>query len=117
MRREVRERIGETQGLAVNCIERMPAPTRSELQEMIRRHARSWTAQRTYADPDGGAAACSANWSQTIKQLEFRLRREFAADDEGEIFLYQSGDVPEEYRALVEEYYRALSRSRGNDGR
>ena len=49
-----------------------------------------------------------------MKQLEFELRRQFAADEEDRLFLFRSGDVPEEYRALVEEYYRALSRGRGS---
>ena len=72
--------------------------------------------ERTYADPME-VMRLQQELVETIKQLEFRLRREFAADEEGEIFLYQSGDVPDEYRALVEEYYRALARGRGSERR
>ena len=52
-----------------------------------------------------------------MKQLEFRLRREFALDGEQDILLYRSGDVPEADRALVDEYFRTLSRSREKGGR
>ena len=113
MRREVRERIGETQALG-RLLERVGASPQ-ELQEMIEA-MRALDREGTYADPEE-VARLQRELVETIKQLEFRLRREFAADDEGEIFLYQSGDVPEEYRALVEEYYRALSRGTGREPR
>jgi len=113
MRREVRERIGETQSLG-QLLERIGADPQ-ELQDMINA-MRALDRERTYADPME-VLRLQRELVETIKQLEFRLRREFAADGEGEIFLYQSGDVPEEYRALVEEYYRALARSRGNERR
>ena len=113
MRREVRERIGETQALG-RLLERVGA-TPQELQEMIEA-MRSLDREGTYADPEE-VARLQRGLGETVKQLEFRLRREFAADDEGEIFLYQSGDVPDEYRALVEEYYRALSRGSGSEPR
>ena len=113
MRREVRERIGETQALG-RLLERVGASPQ-ELQEMIEA-MRALDREGTYADPEE-VARLQRELVETIKQLEFRLRREFAVDDEGEIFLYQSGDVPEEYRALVEEYYRTLSRGSGSGPR
>ena len=113
MRREVRERIGESQALA-GLIERAGADPR-ELQAMIDA-MRLLDRQSTYADPEE-VLRLQSELVQTIKQLEFRLRREFAVGDEEQIFLYQSGDVPEEYRALVEEYYRALSRDQGDRAR
>ena len=113
MRREVRERIGETQALG-QLLERVGASPQ-ELQDMIDA-MRALDREGTYADPEE-VARLQRELVETIKQLEFRLRREFAAGDESEIFLYQSGDVPEEYRALVEEYYRALSRGSGREPR
>lgn len=113
MRREIRERIGETQALGA-LLERVGASPQ-ELQDMIDA-MRALDREGTYADPEA-VARLQHELVETIKQLEFRLRREFAADDESEIFLHQSGDVPEEYRALVEEYYRALSRGSGRDPR
>ncbi|MDE2782407.1 MAG: DUF4175 family protein [Gemmatimonadota bacterium] len=113
MRREVRERIGETQALG-RLLERVGASPQ-ELQDMIEA-MRALDREGTYADPEE-VARLQSELVETIKQLEFRLRREFAVDEEGEVFLYQSGDVPEEYRALVEEYYRALSRGSGREPR
>ena len=113
MRREVRERAGEARTLA-GLVERAGADPR-ELQAMIDA-MRLLDRQGTYADTEE-VLRLQSELVQTIKQLEFRLRREFAAGDEERIFLYQSGDVPEEYRALVEEYYRALSRDEGSRAR
>jgi len=113
MRREIRERAGEARALA-GLVERAGADPR-ELQAMIDA-MRLLDRQGTYADPEE-VLRLQSELVQTIKQLEFRLRREFAAGDEEQIFLFQSGEVPEEYRALVEEYYRALSRDEGSRAR
>ena len=113
LRREARERLGETVALG-QLLERIGADPQ-ELRDMIEA-MRALDRERTYADPME-VMRLQQELVETIKQLEFRLRREFAADEEGEIFLYQSGDVPDEYRALVEEYYRALARGRGSERR
>lgn len=110
MRREVRERVGDAQTLA-GLIERIGADPR-ELQAMIDA-MRALDRERTYTDPEE-VLRLQSELVQGMKQLEFELRRRFAEDEEDQLFLYRSGDVPEEYRALVEEYYRALSRGRGS---
>ena len=51
---------------------------------------------------------------QGLKQFEDGLRRQLEGG-EREIFLSGSEDVPPGYREMVEEYYRALSRT-GGDG-
>ncbi len=112
MRREIRERLGETRALGT-LLERAGASPQ-ELQEMIDA-MRALDREGTYADPEA-VVRLQRELVETVKQLEFRLRRELAADDENGVFLYRSGDVPDEYRALVEEYYRALSRGSGRDG-
>ena len=76
---------------------------------------RSLDREGTYADPEE-VLRLQSQLVEGMKQLEFRLRREFALDEEQDILLFRSSDVPEEYRALVAEYYRALSRT-GRDGR
>ncbi|MDH3733735.1 MAG: hypothetical protein OEU54_09385, partial [Gemmatimonadota bacterium] len=48
---------------------------------------------------------------QGLKDFEFALRRDLGAEIE-RLFLSGSDDVPPEYRALVEEYYRSLSEGR-----
>lgn len=107
MRREVRERAGELRGLG-ELIERAGASA-EELAGMIAA-MRALDRDRTYDDP-AEALRLRAELLESMKQLEFRLRREFAADGEEQLLLQRSGDVPAEYRALVEEYYRELSRS------
>ena len=113
MRREIRERAGEARALA-GLIERAGADPR-ELQAMID-VMRALDREGTYADAEE-ILRLQNELVEGMKQLEFSLRREFAAGEEEQIFLHQSGDVPEEYRALVEEYYRALSRSGGSGRR
>ena len=115
MRREGRVRLGEARALA-ELIERAGADPR-ELEAMINA-MRALDRASTYDDPED-ALRLQAELVEGIKQLEFQLRRLFGAEEEDQLLLYQSGDVPEEYRALVEKYYKELARSRGSgrDGR
>jgi hypothetical protein len=48
-----------------------------------------------------------------LKRMEFSLRREVEGEAELRGSLTGSDEVPEGYRELVEEYYRALARSGG----
>ena len=49
-----------------------------------------------------------------LKQLEFGLRRELEGENQDRVFVSGSDEVPTGFRRLVEEYYRALSRTPGN---
>jgi flagellar motor switch protein FliG len=49
-----------------------------------------------------------------LKQVEFAIRRELEGEDEDRVFVSGSDEVPTGFRQLVEEYYRALSRSPSN---
>jgi hypothetical protein len=49
-----------------------------------------------------------------LQRLEFRLRREVEGEATERAVLQGSDEVPEGFRALVEEYFRALSRAGGN---
>lgn len=106
MRREVRERAGEARALA-ELMERAGTDP-SELEAMIAA-MRALDRDRTYSDPEE-VMRLRSELFEGMKQLEFRLRREFAAAGEEQLLMHRSGEVPEEYRALVEEYYRVLSR-------
>ena len=106
MRREVRERAGEARALA-ELMERAGADP-SELEAMIAA-MRALDRDRTYSSPEE-VMRLRSELVEGMKQLEFRLRRELAAAGEERLLMHRSGDVPEEYRALVEEYYRVLSR-------
>jgi hypothetical protein len=48
---------------------------------------------------------------EALKRLEFGLRRQVEGASDGPASLAGSGDVPDEYRRLVEEYYRKLAAS------
>ena len=49
-----------------------------------------------------------------MKRFEFGLRRQ-AKMNGSEVFLSGADDVPEQYRKLVEQYYKSLSK--GPDGK
>ena len=48
-----------------------------------------------------------------LQRLEFRIRREVEGDGSDKAVLSGPDEVPDKFRALVEEYFRALSRSGG----
>ena len=52
----------------------------------------------------------------SLKRLEFGLRREVEGEADRRATLSGSDEVPDGYRDLVEEYYRALARARGGSG-
>jgi hypothetical protein len=77
-----------------------------DLEAVIRDLGRLET-QRLYDDPEEAQRLQEAIL-RGLKDFEFTLRRGLSAELE-RLFLSGSDDVPPEYRALVEEYYRALS--------
>ena len=63
-----------------------------------------------FDDPEE-IARLQADVLRGLKDFEFALRRNLGEQIE-RFFLSGSDDVPEEYRDLVEAYYRALSEDR-----
>ena len=53
---------------------------------------------------------CSQFVAESLKRFEFGLRRKVDADKNA-IALTGSDEVPEEFRKLVEQYYRSLAKS------
>jgi hypothetical protein len=47
--------------------------------------------------------------TEQVKRIEFTLRRE--VDQQNSVVLSGSDEVPEQFRALVEQYYRSLART------
>jgi hypothetical protein len=66
---------------------------------------------RAYQDPDALAKLEQAA-TDNIKRFEYTLRRRLDANT-NQVFLSGTDDVPEQYRKLVEQYYRSLSNSKG----
>ena len=50
--------------------------------------------------------------TDNIKRFEYTLRRKLDGNN-SQVFLSGSDDVPEQYRKLVEQYYRSLSKGGG----
>jgi hypothetical protein len=69
-----------------------------------------------YTDPSA-LAELNEDMLNRLKRLEFGLRREVEGESERRATLSGSDEVPDGYRNLVEEYYRALARGSGPDGR
>ena len=69
-------------------------------------------ADGTYGNP-AQVAALQAQILETLKRLEFGLRREVEGTAPRRGTLAGSDEVPERYRELVEEYYRTLARGAG----
>jgi hypothetical protein len=66
---------------------------------------------RTYQNPDA-LNKLQASVTDNIKRFEYTLRRRLDANA-NQVFLSGTDDVPEQYRKLVEQYYRSLSKAGG----
>jgi len=67
-----------------------------------------------YADP-ANLSAIQDEVVQALKRLEFSLRRDVETTSGRRATLSGSDEVPEGYRKMVEEYYKALAKT-GNGG-
>ncbi|HVL66195.1 MAG TPA: hypothetical protein VM364_02905, partial [Vicinamibacterales bacterium] len=77
----------------------------------ILRSLRALDNDKVFADP-AQFDRLQAQAADAIKRFEFNLRRR--AELKGnEVFLSGDGDVPEEFRKLVEQYYKSLSKGGG----
>ena len=106
LRREARERGTEAEQLRREM--RALGVNPRELDALIR-DLRALDFDRPYDDP-AALARLQAQLVEGFRRLEFDLRRRL--DEGGQVLLSPADDVPPEYRALVEEYYRALARER-----
>ena len=68
-----------------------------------------------YTDP-GALADLHEDMLNRLKRLEFGLRREVEGEGDRRATLSGSDEVPDGYRNLVEEYYRALARGGSRRG-
>ncbi len=66
--------------------------------------------QRAYANPRD-LAEIQRDLVEALREFDFALRRHFASENREGPVVAGSGDVPEEYRRMVEEYYRSLAGS------
>jgi len=110
LQRELRERAREAEALGRELGEGRPgdrgaaAGLGSALREM-----RRFEDPRVYGEPRG-LAELVASVVQGLKAAEFAMRREVEGPDREKLFLSGTQDLPPGWQALVEEYYRSLSR-------
>ncbi|RPJ65485.1 MAG: hypothetical protein EHM24_21830 [Acidobacteria bacterium] len=106
LRREARERGAEAEQLRRDL--RGIGVEPRDLDRLIR-ELRALDTDQVYQDPTA-LARLQAQLLEGFRRFEFDLRRKLDAG--GEVLLSGAEDVPAEYRALVEEYYRTLARER-----
>ena len=81
-----------------------------ELDEIIK-GLRKLDDESVYANPET-LARLEQSVTDNVKRFEYMLRRRLDANS-GQVFLSGNDDVPEQYRKLVEQYYRSLSAKGG----
>jgi hypothetical protein len=106
LRSEVRQRLGEAQQLRG---ELSREGVDVEGLDRVIEGMRTLEGERVYLDPIG-LERLQASVIDGIKEFEFSLRRQVLGDQQDKLFLSGTDEVPEGFRKLVEEYYRALSR-------
>jgi hypothetical protein len=81
-----------------------------ELEEILK-GLRKLDDESAYANPET-VARLEQSVTDNIKRFEYTLRRRLDANA-SQVFLSGTDDVPEQYRKLVEQYYRSLSKGPG----
>jgi hypothetical protein len=105
-RREFEQRRGDLEDLRRNLAD--AGVNTGDLANILNR-LQELERARTYDDPREIERLQDAVIA-SLKEFEYGLRRQLGTGDEERLVLSGSDEVPEGYRALVEEYYRALSR-------
>src|SRR4029077_20747110 len=81
-----------------------------ELDEILK-GLRKLDDESPYVNPET-LARLEQSVTDNIKRFEYTLRRRLEANT-SQVFLSGTDDVPEQYRKLVEQYYRSLSKGGG----
>ena len=102
--REYQERAGEAQELRRLLTEE--GFDVDDLDAIIQR-MRELDDLRRYRDPEV-IAGLQTFVLEELKRFEYRLRREIDEENE-DLFLAGNEEMPDEFRDLVEEYFRSLS--------
>ena len=106
-RREFEQRLGDAEALQRYLNE--AGATAPEMSEVID-DLRALASTLPYGDLPA-LAQLQNELRENLQRLEFRIRREVEGDGSDRAVLDGFDEVPEGFRALVEEYFRDLSRS------
>jgi hypothetical protein len=110
LQRELRERAREAEALGHELGEgRLGERGAAAGLSSTLRDMRRFEDARLYGEPRG-LAQLVASVVQGLKSAEFAMRREVEGPDREKLFLSGTQDLPPGWQALVEEYYRSLSR-------
>jgi hypothetical protein len=104
-RGEARQRAADAEALR-RLLQQQKIDTK-DVEEILK-GLRKLDDESAYANPENIARLEQAV-TDNIKRFEYTLRRKLDASN-SEVFLSGSDDVPEQYRKLVEQYYRSLSK-------
>ena len=108
LRREFRERVKDAENLRRELArQNLDVP---DLAEIIRR-MEEFERKQIFLNPLG-LEKLEEDVLADLKQFEYWLRRELEGIGEEQLYLAGSDQVPADYRQLVEEYFRSLSRSK-----
>jgi hypothetical protein len=107
-RGEARQRAADAEQLR-KLLQRQKIDAK-ELDDIIK-GLRKLDDENQYANPET-LARLEQSVTDNIKRFEYTLRRRLDANA-SHVFLSGTDDVPEQYRKLVEQYYRSLSKSGG----
>ncbi|HEY9448443.1 MAG TPA: hypothetical protein VIQ60_01780, partial [Gemmatimonadaceae bacterium] len=106
--REYRERQRDAEELRREL--RRQGMDTGELDRAIQR-MRALGVESTYED-QGELSRLQSSVTESAKAFEFALRRQMHADEPTRPVLGADAQVPERFRALVEEYYRSLGKAK-----
>ena len=107
-RSEARQRAADAEALR-RLLGQQKVDTK-EIDEILK-GLRRLDDESVYANPET-VARLEQTVTDNIKRFEYTLRRKLDGN-ETQVFLSGSDDVPEQYRKLVEQYYRSLSKGGG----
>jgi hypothetical protein len=108
LRREFGERVKDAENLRRELArQNLDVP---DLGEIIRR-MEEFEKKQIFLNPLG-LEKLEEDVLADLKQFEYWLRRELEGIGEEQLYLAGSDQVPPDYRQLVEEYFRSLSRSK-----
>ena len=107
---DVRQFRSELQQM-VNSAEQLRRTVAKEDQAAVAeilKQLKSLTSEQVFKDP-AQFERLQAAAADAVKRFEFNLRRRTELKG-NEVLLSGDGDVPEEFRKLVEQYYKSLSK-------
>ena len=117
LERELRQRVADAEALQREMagIGRSPDPSEGgvapERLDPALAALRGLSAARLGADPRG-MELLESEVLDSLRQIEFELRRSRFGGEDASVATLGGERIPEAYREMVEEYFRALSRTR-----